>query len=559
MSEHKASGDARLNALIDAYYKAWFRYHPETAVEAGVAGYGHLLTPYAEEARGALVCLNDELMIGLDELGSENISVDGQVDASILYNAARLENEFLLDIEPHQADPGRVLPLNAVYQLLIRPTAAFASELTARLSAIPGHLLGARDYLSARAAAIPPVWIRSAIEAARSGAEFLEGLRLHPKVQTHLPALTDFQAVLSRSVDAVRDFAEFLAGAPADAAAGDFACGRTRFEHLLARRHFLELSPSQLREFGVDLIQATKRELLALCRQLGGENDPAGVMQRIQADHPSAEALLPAYRQQMDAAREFLENRGLVTVPAHARLEVVETPLFLRHQVPFAAYSEPSPDDPQQFGLYYVTPPQLPAQLAEHNRAGIAQTCVHEAWPGHHLQFVTANLNPLARRLPRLLNASATFYEGWALYCEQLMYEEGFLARPEQRFMMLRDRLWRALRVVIDVDIHTGGGSLEEAADRMVEELGFSRDHALADLSWYTQSPTVPLCYAVGWALINAARERLRTQRPDLTLREFHDLLLSQGSIGLPLVIRQVFGESVRAAAHDSVFAGKMA
>src|SRR6185436_20269561 len=145
----------------------------------------------------------------------------------------------------------------------------------------------------------------------------------------------------------------------------------------------------------------------------------------------------------------------------------IETPVFLRHQIPFAAYSDPSPTDAAQLGLYYLTPPTDAEALAEHDEIGLTHTCVHEAYPGHHLHFVTVNGTPAARTLPRLLNASATSYEGWALYCEQLMQEEGFLRQPESRILLLRDRLWRALRVCIDVELHTGELTLEAAADRL--------------------------------------------------------------------------------------------
>lgn len=134
-------------------------------------------------------------------------------------------------------------------------------------------------------------------------------------------------------------------------------------------------------------------------------------------------------------------------------------------------------------------------------------------------------------------------YEGWALYCEQLMVEEGFLAAPESRFVLLKDRLWRALRVLLDVELHTRGLSLQDAASRMQDLLGFTRKQALADLNWYSQSPTVPMGYAVGWLLITATRARLRAMEPTFSLRGFHDRLLSAGSIALPLVLRSCFGE----------------
>ena len=203
-----------------------------------------------------------------------------------------------------------------------------------------------------------------------------------------------------------------------------------------------------------------------------------------------------------------------------------------------------------------MTPPRTEEELAEHDSTGLMHTCVHEAWPGHHLQFVTANLNPAARRLPRLLNASATFYEGWALYSEQLMQEQGFLDRPESRVILLRDRLWRALRILIDIEIHTRDVSLETAADKLVTELGFPRSQALGELTWYSQAPTVPLGYAIGWALIRALRDSVCAGSSPLPLKIFHDRLLSAGSVALPLVIRHVFGEPVWREIRQRVFGG---
>jgi len=190
--------------------------------------------------------------------------------------------------------------------------------------------------------------------------------------------------------------------------------------------------------------------------------------------------------------------------------------------------------------------------LLEHNWASIDLTCVHEAFPGHHLQFATANTNP-ENSLPRLLNSSATLYEGWALYCENMMQEEGFLNKPEHQFIMLRDRLWRALRVMLDVELQTQNLSIDKAAQRMCDELGFSIDQAKADLSWYSKSPTVPMSYAVGWALIKALRED-ESKKDDFNLKQFHDRLLSVGSCALPLVIKFEFGDEAWEKACKKVF-----
>ncbi len=538
--------------IVDTYYRAWFRYHPEAAVDAGVEGYAHLLTPGGAARRGALVCLNDELRVELEELDAGKLDADRALDLTLLQGAIQVENQGLLDIEPRQPHPGQWLPVNALYQLTIRPVAGFEPALRARLEAVPAHLRAAQDDLRPQAARIPLPWLQSAATESRQGAGFVRALPQHPK----LAAIAGLEQPLERAAQALVDYAAFLEDELAPQAAGDFACGRVRFETLLQQRHFLDVGVDALYAFGQGLVERTRRELAVACREVFGTNDLHAALARLQASHPSKPTLLATYRAQMQAARAFVRDRNLVSVPAAEQLEVVETPTFLRHQIPFAAYCEPAPNDSAQRGHYYVTPPQTEEELAEHDDIGLMHTCVHEAWPGHHLQFVTANLNPVACRRPRLLNASATFYEGWALYSEQLMHEEGFLSRPESRVILLRDRLWRALRILIDIEIHTRDVSLEAAADRLVTELGFPRSQALAELIWYSQAPTVPLGYATGWALINALRDHLRCAPSPLSLKTFHDKLLSAGSVALPLVIRHAFGEPAWHEARQRVFGG---
>jgi len=105
---------------------------------------------------------------------------------------------------------------------------------------------------------------------------------------------------------------------------------------------------------------------------------------------------------------------------------------------------------------------------------------------------------------------------------------------------------------VLDVELHTRGLGLADAAARMQQELGFTHGQAMADLSWYTHAPTVPMGYATGWALLSETRNRLQGSDALFNLRDFHDRLLAAGSVALPLVIRRQFGtplwESVRRA-----------
>jgi uncharacterized protein (DUF885 family) len=537
------------DALVQSYYRSWFRFHPEAAVDAGVPGYAHLLTSCGDEEKGALVCLNDELRVALEDIDAAALDPDRRVDYEILTGAAQLENQYLLDVESLHPDPNRWLPVNAIYQLTIRRVEDFDAAMEARLAAIPAHLSAAQLRLSSRARHVPLLWVRSASTAARAGAEFVRGLVAHPKISAS-PKRAALLAQGERAAAALGRYADFLDSVVAPEARGAFACGAEYFGHLLRHRHFLDVDAEQLHGFGERLIARTRAQLEAACTEVFGHADVARAVSTIQSQHPQRAELLSVYANTIRAAREFVRERKLVSLPDTERLEVVETPAFLRHQIPFAAYCEPAPNDPEQLGYYYVTPPLDAAQLAEHDAVGLTHTCVHEAYPGHHLHFVRVNASAAARTPPRLMNPSATSYEGWALYCEQLMQEQGFLARPESRILLLRDRLWRALRICIDVELHTRELTLEAAADRLITVLGFPRDQAIADVTWYTQSPTVPLGYATGWALINA----LRTRVAPGSLQGFHDQLLAPGAVALPLGIARGFGKETWESVKSDVF-----
>ena len=553
MTEARDDAAARFDELVRSYYRTWFRFHPEAAVDVGEPGYSHLLTPGPDERRGPLVCLNDELRVALDELDTDALDAERRIDYRILCGAIQIENQYLLDLDTRCPDPRRWLPVNAIYQLTIRSVEDSEHAFASRLGAIPSHLKSAEASLVARARSVPPRWATSTSVAARRGAEFVRGLPDHPSFG-RLSGREEMAGSAARAAESLLNFADFLERDVAEAAAGDFACGAEYFELLLRHRHFLDVQPDALHAFGERLFDRTRSELEASCVEQFGHRDYVRAVHEIQTRHPSSDRLLATYTERMRAARDFVVSKELITVPDHERLEVVETPVFMRHEVPFAAYSEPASNDPDQVGRYYVTPPANSEQLAEHDDVGLAHTCVHEAYPGHHLQFVTANRSPVARTLPRLLNASASFYEGWALYSEQLMQEQGFLNRPESRILLLRDRLWRALRVMLDIELHTRGLTFDAAADRMVSALGFPRAQAEADLAWYTHAPTVPLGYATGWALINALRDRVVGGDSGLSLRAFHDRLLSVGSIAAPLVIQRAFGSDAWSGARDATF-----
>jgi uncharacterized protein (DUF885 family) len=172
----------------------------------------------------------------------------------------------------------------------------------------------------------------------------------------------------------------------------------------------------------------------------------------------------------------------------------------------------------------------------------MAATVAHEGYPGHHLQLSTAGRIASA---VRRYYCTPVFVEGWAFYCEQLMAEEGFYVDPRSRVLQLKDQLWRACRVVIDVGIHTRGMSLDDAAAMLHEVARIEVPSARGEVLRYSRSPTQPLSYAVGKREILKLREDCRRkQGAAFRLRRFHDDLLGFGSIPIGLIRGRMLEEA---------------
>ena len=199
------------------------------------------------------------------------------------------------------------------------------------------------------------------------------------------------------------------------------------------------------------------------------------------------------------------------------------------------AYSAPGAFDPDQTGIFWVNDLAAVAKTDKARRAEIAQhfglelTCAHEAYPGHHLQYVHQNRIPsVVRRMAH----HAIYYEGWTLWCEQmtadLMGDDA--ANPYLRLAQLQDALWRAWRIVIDVGLQTGELSYDQACRILQREVGFTRARAQGDVNWYTSSPTIPMSYLLGKMELLRLKRR-RVDLGDMSLREFNDWVLSFGAI----------------------------
>ena len=524
------------------YFKKYFDLHPTDAIYYGIEGYDHLLNDYSDKSYKAEKILVQESLRKLRQIVTTDLTPDEAIDYSLLEGRLIIQQYEQAKEDYRLKQPDTYSSIDAIYILTVRATNDLAGNLISRLNRTPALIQQGITNLNRKEANPPKLWTENALEGAKGGVAFLDSLPEHPKVQSEVKDPAALQNAVEKAKSAINDFANFLEIHLLPRSNASYAVGEEHFNLLLKKKHFLDHDAQSLLALGENLFAKTKQELEALAEELAPGEGVEAVARGIQENHPSIEQILSVYDKAMTAARDFVREKRLVSFPAKEELHVVHTPVFRRHEIPFAAYLSPSPKDPDQVGYYYVTPVTDDELLREHNWVGLENTSVHESYPGHHLQFSIANCTPAASTLPRLMNESSVFYEGWALYCEQLMQEQGFLKSKEHRFVMLKDRLWRALRIIIDVKTQTGKMSYDEAADLMVRELHFPREQACGDLNWYSQSPSVPMGYALGWSIINRLRgQEQKRLGSKFSLCEFHDKLLSAGSISLPLVEKRHF------------------
>jgi uncharacterized protein (DUF885 family) len=526
------------------YFEKYFRLHPAEAIYYGVTGYDHLLNDYSDETYAAQKGLVNDSLKTLRQIPANDLDADQAIDYALLEGRLSIQ-KYEQEKEDYRLKwPDHYLATDAVYILTVRQTDDLEKNLLSRLQGTADLVRQGISNLSRPEANPPRLWTEMSIQAAKGGTTFLETLPSHPKVQATIKDSATLRAAIERAKSAIDDYAGFLTGDLLPRSRGVYAVGEEHYNLLLRKKHFLDLDAQALLTLGENLFSQTRQELLALAEDVAPGKGIEEAARKIQDDHPKSEEILTAYQKAMQAARQFVKDKELVSFPPREELHVVHTPEFRRHEIPFAAYLSPSPKDPNQVGYYYVTPVTDDDLLREHNWVGLENTSVHESYPGHHLQFSVANSIPAASTLPRLMNESSVFYEGWALYCEQLMQEQGFLKSREHRFVMLKDRLWRTLRIIIDVNTQTGKMTYDQAADLMVRELHFPRAQACGDLNWYSQAPAVPMGYALGWSIINRMRQQQTTRLgAKFDLRNFHDRLLGAGSISLPLVERRHFND----------------
>jgi uncharacterized protein (DUF885 family) len=532
--------------VVDAYFDARFAAYPTQGTAAGLHEYDGRLDDLSREAIGRRVAVLKEQLEALTAVERAGLEFDDAIDAEFL--EAQMRGE-LLDLEGLETwrNPMRYasLPGEAVDGLIKRdfaPAAARLRSLIERERRIPAVFAAAR----ANVANPPAEFTDLAIRMAKGSIGFFEG-----SVVTWAHAATGGDAGLKAEFDevngqVVRELAEFARWLEEDLrprSKGTYAIGAEAFARKLRYEEMIEAPLAEVLARGEANLERDYRAFVETARAIDPARTPAEVMASISDAHPTAEDLIPSVRRSVEAAREFLIAKGIVTVPSEVRVRVEETPPYARSGG-FASMDTPGPYEMKAREAYYYVTPVEPdwdeTHREEHlrlfNDPVVAMINVHEAYPGHYLQFLYA---PRFKTKVRKLLSCGTNVEGWAHYTEQMMVDEGFGGGdPRVRLAQLQEALLRDCRYVAGIKLHTEGWTVERAARELFEAKGFQEPaNAYEEARRGAYNPTY-LYYTYGKLDILDLRSDYLKFHENADLRAFHDAFVELGGLPLPLVRR---------------------
>jgi len=542
--------DHSFGFLIDEFLDRLFQIHPGDATYLGIHKYDNELDHVDMTTLREFLKEEEQLINVMKEFRERGqLSRDRLLDLEVLLGSLR--KDIITDqyFSRYANDPSLYIEMaiSACHIMLVRdfaPKEERYLSLAKRLKEIPRFLMEAKENLR-RSEAIPAIWLDMARQMLLSSRQFLSDIILNVSGEIEL-LKNDLYASAILASKSFDDFHKFLETELSAKPEGEFAAGKKCFELLLKEYHMLPYACDELEAIGLKYIDDTIELIREVSKEIDFRKEWMQIIDEVKMDTPSPQELLDYYRREVALTKRFVLENDLVSIPDNESLEVIETPLLHRATLPYAAYMTVPPFEKDQRGYFWVTPidEQMTAEsarehLSGHSKAAIAVRALHEGYPGHHLQFCHANR--VMSKVRRIFGTSV-FAEGWALHCEELMKEKGYYSDARTRLIQLKDQLWRACRVVIDVRLHTGRLTFDDAVTMLFETARVERVSAVAEVKRYSQTPTQPMSYLIGKIEIEQLAMDYEGQHPETSLKDFHDQLLSFGTIPIALVRQSMLG-----------------
>ena len=539
-----APANGAFEQLVDDFVLGTLALSPTNATSFGYhvhkgGSLDDLLDDFSPAGIAAAHSLLSDIEARITRLDGGSLDAEQRADISIMRDGLGASRLDLDEIQSYRHNPTTYVELlgNGLYTpyvLHYAPPTERYRHIINRLNKVPDLIRQAEANLQDS----PEVWNRVAREENQGNVSLIdttlradcppnERMRYDQAAATAIAALNGFNHWLE----------DHLAEKPSD-----WRLGKERY----AKKFRLVLATGKtpealLAEAEADLVK-TRAEIARLAAPKTAEQALADVARQ----HATVATYMPSAKQALAAATAFVKSKDLLTLPPNANLEVIETPVFMRGIYGVGGFNPAPALEPKLGAFFWVTPipsawPQsrIDSKLREYNDSGMQHLTVHEAMPGHYVQGEYANeVQPRSRRLLRNIFSNGPYVEGWAVYSQQLMAEQGYLGDTPGYRLTLQKQLLRVLaNTILDVRLQTLGMTDQEALDLMTKNTYQETEEATAKLQRAKLSSCQLPTYYAGYKGWLGVREHYQSKHGStFALKEFHEAALRQGAVPLPVL-----------------------
>jgi uncharacterized protein (DUF885 family) len=561
------TADEEYESVAEEYIRGYLAARPLEGTALGLHEYDGKVSDYSRLALDAELSRLHRFDDRLRKFDLEKLSTRQSIDLRILQAAIRGELFQRQELGVFERNPmvyAKAVDLNIYIKRNFAPLEDRAHSIVMVESQIPNIIIAAKTNL---AAILPRPHVELAIKIARGSAEFLR--------QNLTAALADlkddrlkaeFEDANRKASFALTDYASWLERERLPKASPAFAIGEEKFHRMLTDTELVDMAPAKILEIGLAKVKEEQDKFAEAARQIDPNKPAAEVFKDIQKEHPTAENLLHDVSHDLEQIRKFVAAHHLVNIPSEVRAQVKETPQY-RRATSFASMDTPGPFEKRAPEAYfYVTPveadwpdTQKEEWLTAFNYYSSDLVAIHEAYPGHYVQFL--HLNGSSATKVEKIFGSYGFIEGWAHYCEQMMIDEGYGSQPpvtptptpgkkgnptpspappmspediqkraaKYRMVQADEALLRLCRLCVAIKMHTQNTSVDEGTKFFRDNCYYEEKPARAEAMRGTFDPGY-LNYTLGKLQILKLREDYKGQQGnEFSLQKFHNELLNHG------------------------------
>ena len=548
--------------VSDEYFdQVYFHYGPTNGTLVGYHQYDSQLEDYSRKNIDAEIAALKIFEKRIEAILPDNDAADFVPRSDRTMVLANIHSQLLTleTIRPWEknADNYSSACANGAFSLMERK---FASpddrlrSLIAREKQMPALLNSARANLKNP----PHIFTEIAIEQLPGIISFFEQDVPLAFADAKDPALkSEFAQTNATVIKSLNSYLEWLKTDLLPRSNGDYRIGAATFSQKLKYDEMVDIPLDKLLAIGWADLRKNQEHFKQVAHELDPHKEPGAMLEELGKQHPAPDQLLNAFRATFDGLMSFIRSHHIVTIPSDVRPIVEETPPFMRATT-FASMDTPGPFETHATEAYFnvtlpdksMTPAQVEGYMHSFNIGTVISTAVHEAYPGHYVQFLWVPQAP--SKVRKLLGAN-TNVEGWAHYTEQMMLDNGY-GQPgagakderEAKFLrlgQLQDALLRDARFIVGIEMHTGNMNIEQAEEFFQKEGYQPKETAVVETKRGAGDPTY-LYYTLGKLEILKLREDLmKKEGAAFSLEKFHDDFLKQGFPPVKIVREALLGD----------------